>query len=216
VLRVIGVLEDSFGEFEIIIAEDGSTDDTYRVCVELERKFPFVRVSHSEGKLGKGRALKKAFGLIEGGVLVLIDADLPFNLDSLTGLISPLKDGYSLVIGSRYLEDSVVKRSVYRTFKSRVYNFLVNFFFKDGVRDHQCGYKAMNLADLMPILSSIDEDNFFFDTELIVKTKRAGFSILEIPIEWVEPEGRVSKVSFWDEMGVLYAFFRFLMRGVDG
>ena len=188
------------GEFEVIISEDGSTDGTYEVCRALAERYPEVRFLHSAGRLGKGLALRRAWREANGEVIAFVDADLPVAIEALPLLVEPIGRGYDLTIGSRYIEGSEVMRSRYKTFKSRFYNWLANLFFHTGVSDHQCGFKAFNKRTMEGVVYDVKDTGFFFDTELLVKAKRRGFRIMEVPVKWIEPKSRRSKVSFFDEV----------------
>lgn len=200
-----------FEDFEIIIAEDGSSDETHPICKQLESSSSIV-VLHNSERLGKGKAIKNACKAAKGDYIVFLDADLPVNLDGLPGLVSPLCEDYSLVVGSRYVEGAIFKRNNISTLKSRLYNILIKLVLNTNISDHQCGFKAMNKAHLESILFEVKDDHFFFDTELIAKTRKAGLKILEVPVEWIEPEGRVSHVTLLDEFIILFQLLKFLIR----
>jgi len=197
--------------YEIILAEDGSTDETYNICKRLENN-PNIRVLHHPERQGKGNALKSAFNSALGDIVIFMDADLSVNLDSLCDLISPLSEEYSMVVGSRYAEGARINRGFVKTFKSRLYNFMVNLFFRTNILDHQCGYKSFNREHLEPILSNVSDGAFFFDTELIIRTKEAGLKIIEIPVEWSEPERRKSRVGLYNEFNIFLKLFSFIKK----
>lgn len=204
--EVIRVLREIGGEFEIIISEDGSTDGTYNIILALAERYPEVSFLHSDKRLGKGLALRRAWRKAKGEVIAFVDADSPISIRTLPLLIEPIRRGYDLTIGSRYLSGSEVKRSHYKTFKSRFYNWLANLFFHTGISDHQCGFKAFNKHTMEGVVYDVKDTDFFFDTELLVKTKMRGLRILEVPVTWVEPEGRKSRVGFFDEVRLFVAF----------
>lgn len=210
-LKVIGTLSSISSSFEVIVAEDGSIDGTYDVCKRISGEYPFVKCLHSGERLGKGGALKAAIQEARGEYVLIIDADLPVNLNDISFLVAPLEDGVSMVLGSRYVEGSVVKRSRFREFKSRLYNSLVNLLFGNGVRDHQCGFKAFNRGVVAPLIDGMGDCGFFFDTELVTCARRSGLDVVEVPVEWVEPEGRTSKVNLVDELRILFGLFSFYL-----
>ncbi|MEM2961167.1 MAG: glycosyltransferase, partial [Candidatus Bathyarchaeia archaeon] len=129
---------------------------------------------------------KSAIKVSKGDIVVFMDVDLSTSLNNLPKLINSIHRGYDIAIGSRYKEGSRVKRPITRTIASRTYNLLVNLLFKDGILDHQCGFKAFKRQSIEPLIEAVKSKGFFFDTELILKAMRRGLSIVEIPIEWKE------------------------------
>ena len=196
--------------YEIILAEDGSTDGTSIVAAKIARQNPRVFHIHSDERLGRGRALKTAFSYAKGETLIYLDADLASGLSALSSLINAVKEDYSVASGSRHLKGSRVKRPISRWAASIVYNLLVRVIFRDGVHDHQCGFKAFRRELLDSLLDSIDADDWFWDTEILIKSSRSGYSVTEVPIEWTENRGRgESKVNLLNDS---IRFIKNLMR----
>lgn len=181
------------GSYEIIIAEDGSMDGTDKIAREITHGAQRILHLHSDWRLGKGAALKRALKASRCGVVVFTDADLAASLDHLPELLELIKKGYDGAIGSRYIERSCVKRPLLKVIASRAYNLLVRVLFRDGIQDHQCGFKVFSRQALESLVDDVKSNSFFFDTELILKAKRKGFSIVEVPVTWREPEGRDPK-----------------------
>jgi hypothetical protein len=183
--------------FEIIIAEDGSTDGTYEIAKGLSKKNTRIKVLHSKERLGKGKALKNAFRNARGEIVVYMDADLSSDLNYLKPLIDRIKDGASIATGSRLIKGAVSERSLKRDMASKVFNFLVRFLLDSKVYDHQCGMKAFDRKTILPFLEKIKDNYWFWDTELLVKAQREGFRVDEIPIKW--SQGKFTKVSFTND-----------------
>jgi len=177
-------LSDITSSFEIIIAEDGSTDGTERVARELAQELRFVRHLHSDTRLGRGRALNRAFRAAKGDILVYIDVDLATDLIHLKDLIDFIRAGYDIATGSRMLKGSDVKRSITRLVASKGFNFLTRLFLKSELRDHQCGFKAFRRDSLFAIMDDVKDEHWFWDTELLVRAQRAGYKIKEFPVRW--------------------------------
>ena len=211
ILMLKAALEEMGVSFEIIIAEDGSTDHSFSISVSLSELFRDVRVIHSNERIGKGEAIKHAWRVSLGRFVVFMDMDMPVDLSAMRLLIDYLRLGSPLVIGSRYLGDSSLKRPFFKTLKSKMYNFLLRSFFGYEISDYQCGFKGMIKHDFDNILLSVKDSVYFFDTELIINAIRAGLSVNEIPVSWREPEGRVSKVTLKDEIVMILRLFRFLV-----
>ena len=179
--------------YEVIIAEDGSTDGTDRLAEALAEKNPFVKHMHGEKRLGRGTALKNAFKQSRGEVLVYMDLDLATDLKHLKPLVEAVEfEGYEFATGSRMLHESTVKRSGTRHLASKTYNFMVRAVLGSKVKDHQCGFKAFQREPLMRILDEVDANHWFWDTELLVRAYRRGYRVKEIPVSWTG--GRETKV----------------------
>ena len=181
--------------YEIIIAEDGCSDETVKVAADISNNCSKVVHLHSDYRLGKGLALKRALKTSKGQVLVFMDADLATSLDHLHDVVKFVESGYDIVIGSRHVKGSHVRRPLSRGIASRAYNLLVKLLFWDNVSDHQCGFKGFNHQALKGVIDEVTENGFVFDTELIVRMKKRGLRIIEIPVKWAEPEDRIPKFN---------------------
>jgi glycosyltransferase involved in cell wall biosynthesis len=183
--KIMKALEEITPVYEIIVAEDGSTDGTDKVAASLSKRYPRVKHLHREERLGRGTALNNAFKKASGGILVYMDVDLATNVEQLKSLVSVINDeGYNFATGSRMLPESKVERSGTRNLISKVYNFLVRAMLGSEVRDHQCGFKAFRRKSLMQLLDEVAASHWFWDTEILVRASRKGYKIREIPVEW--------------------------------
>jgi glycosyltransferase involved in cell wall biosynthesis len=191
--KVTQALNEFTGSYEIIIAEDGSTDGTDKLAGALAEKFSFVKHIHGEKRLGRGAALKNAFKQSSGGVLVYMDLDLATDVKHLKALVDAVEsEGYDFATGSRLLSESNVKRSGTRHLASKTYNFMVRTLLGSEVKDHQCGFKAFRRESLMQLLDEVGANHWFWDTEILVRAYRRGYKIKEIPVSW--KGGRETKV----------------------
>jgi glycosyltransferase involved in cell wall biosynthesis len=196
--KIIQTLNEFTHSYEIIIAEDGSTDGTDRLADALAEKYPFVKHIHREKRLGRGAALKNAFKQSHGEVLVYMDLDLATDLVHLKSLVDAVEsEGYEFATGSRMLSESNVERSGTRNIASKTYNFMVRALLGSKVRDHQCGFKAFRREPLLQLLDEVDATHWFWDTEILVRAHRRGFKIKEIPVSWMG--GRETKVRLFED-----------------
>lgn len=193
-------LKEFASSYEIIIAEDGSTDGTDKVAAALAEQCTFVKHLHGEKRLGRGTALKNAFKQSSGEILVYMDVDLATNIQQLKSLVKAVEEeGFDFATGSRLLTESKVERSRTRNIASKAYNFLVRAMLGSKVRDHQCGFKAFKREALLQLLDEVAASHWFWDTELLVRASRKGYKIREIPVEWKgrsETKVRLLKDSF--------------------
>ncbi|MCL1965604.1 MAG: glycosyltransferase family 2 protein [Candidatus Bathyarchaeota archaeon] len=171
--------------YEIILAEDGSTDGTDKKAAELSENFPNIRHIHGEKRLGRGRALKNSFKQSNGNILIYMDVDLATDIKYLNQLIDAVTiEDYQLATGSRRLSQSKAKRTFTRNIASKVYNSMVRFFLRSNIKDHQCGFKAFQRETVLPLLDEVEANHWFWDTEIIIRAQRKGYKIKEIPVEW--------------------------------
>jgi glycosyltransferase involved in cell wall biosynthesis len=194
VTKVMDALGKYYGTYEVVIAEDGSTDGTDRKAEALAAEFPgVVKHIHEEKRLGRGKALNNAFKQSSGDVLVYMDVDLATDVHHLEALIRSVEaEGYDIATGSRMLAESRVKRSGTRRIASKAYNLLVRELLGSKVKDHQCGFKAFRREPLMRLLDEVGASHWFWDTEILVRAHRRGYRIKEIPVNWTG--GRETKV----------------------
>ncbi len=194
VTEVSQALKQADYPFEIVIAEDGSTDGTAELSEELTRKYPFVKHIHRDKRLGRGTALNNAFRQCSGEVFVYMDLDLATDLKSLKPLVDTIKvEGYDLSTGSRMLPESTVERTTRRSISSKSYNFLVRHMLHSKVRDHQCGFKAFKRQAVLSLIGEVKATHWFWDTEILVRAQRRGFRVKEIPVKWTS--GKDTKVN---------------------
>lgn len=196
--KTIQTLTQFTQSYEVIIAEDGSTDGTAECAEELAKTIPSVRNIHREKRLGRGTALNNAFKQSNGKVLVYMDLDLATDLKYLKPLVEAITlEGYDFSTGSRMMPESKAKRTLSRSISSKTYNFLVRHILGSKLRDHQCGFKAFKKESLMELLDTVGATHWFWDTEIMVRAHKGGFKIKEIPVEW--KSGKGTKVNLFKD-----------------
>ncbi|MCB4207762.1 bifunctional glycosyltransferase family 2/GtrA family protein [Arthrobacter sp. UM1] len=176
----------------ITVADNASTDSTLDVAERLSRELERVDVLHLDQK-GRGRALKQAWTESRAEVAVYMDVDLSTDLRALLPLVAPLISGHSdLAIGTRLSRHSKVVRGPKREFISRSYNAILKSTLAVSFSDAQCGFKAIRTDVARTLLPMVEDNNWFFDTEMLVIGSRAGLRIHEVPVDWVDdPDSRV-------------------------
>jgi len=187
IVTLCAYLESYFPyRWSVIIADNASTDDTLAIAKGLADADPRVRVLHLDEK-GRGRALKAAWLASEADIVAYMDVDLSTNLSSFLPLIAPLATGHSdLSIGSRLLKGTTVTRQWKREAISRCYNLLIKAMFRNRFSDAQCGFKAIKVSVAQSLLMQVENDEWFFDTELLLLAEELGFRIYEVPVDWIE------------------------------
>ncbi|HIE14206.1 TPA: glycosyltransferase [Candidatus Bathyarchaeota archaeon] len=201
-------------DYKVVIAEDGSTDGTLKKIIELSESNPHVTYLHSIERLGRGRSLKRAWKRIDGQIYVYLDSDLATDMTFFPQLVKWIENGYDLVTGSRYMPGSIVERPILREIISRIYNLILRFLFRTGVKDHQCGFKAFSRRLIRQVLPKCNSTHWFWDSEIIILAKREGYNILEIPVRWKERRRRKTSIKrllndiLIHGSGIIYLLYR--------
>ncbi|NEA28221.1 dolichyl-phosphate beta-glucosyltransferase, partial [Actinomadura bangladeshensis] len=178
--------------FRVTVADNASTDRTWPIAGELAARLPHVRAVRLKEK-GRGRALRHVWSGSDADVVAYMDVDLSTDLDAFLPLVAPLISGHSdLAIGSRLTRGSAVVRGPRREVISRCYNLLLRTALAARFTDAQCGFKAARTEIVQALLPQVEDEAWFFDTELLLLAERNGLRIHEVPVDWVDdPDSRV-------------------------
>jgi hypothetical protein len=206
ILRLRWFLDTSFPfDATVTIADNASTDHTWSIAARLARRVPGVRAVHLAEK-GRGRALRATWMASEATVVAYMDVDLATGLEALLPLVAPLVSGHSdVAIGTRLARGSRVVRGPKRELISRSYNLIVRAALHNGFSDAQCGFKAVRTDVARSLLPLVQDETWFFDTELLVLAERSGLRVHEVPVDWTDdPDSRVDlrRTAFDDLRGV--------------
>lgn len=200
--RLTRFLSGTGWAYEIVIAENGSTDRTGAIAAGLADTLPCVRCA-SLAAAGRGAALREVWMASSAEIVAYMDVDLSTDLRHLPELISAVAaGGADLAVGSRLSEGSRTTRGWRRELLSRSYNRLLRTTLGLRVRDAQCGFKAMRRTVARELLPRIADPGWFFDTELLFHAQEGGFQIAEIPVRWVEDPGTTVKLlpTIWRDL----------------
>ena len=178
--------------WNICIADNGSRDATPIIAAALSHELPDVTYFHADGT-GRGAALRRAWSESSADILCYMDVDLATDLRALPFLVNAIHDGADIAVGSRFMQSASVQRSWGREWMSRTYNWMTRHLLHLRIHDAQCGFKAINKKTAQELLPLIHNDQWFFDTELLVLGEHHGMTILEIPVTWVEARDRKRK-----------------------
>jgi putative flippase GtrA len=181
--------------FRITVAENASTDRTVEAGRRLAAELPGVEMRVLPDP-GRGRALRATWLTSDAAVLAYMDVDLSTDLAALLPLVAPLISGHSdLAIGSRLSPSARVVRGAKRELISRSYNLLLRGTLGTSLPDAQCGFKAIRADVAQWVLPLVEDDGWFFDTELLFLAERIGLRIHQVPVDWVDdPDTRVDIV----------------------
>ena len=183
-------------QWQIIITDNASTDHTATIAQKLSQAHPQI-IYFPLPKKGKGLAVKQAWQKFPADWYVFMDADLSTDLAALPALINKLKGHqFDLVMGSRYLPNSQIKRIWIRILISKIYNLLIRILFNCPVKDMANGFKGANQNIITNVLPSVQNNKWFFDSELVLLTHLNGYQIKEIPVVWQEAQ-RPTRLNIW-------------------
>ena len=199
---VVDYLRQNRPEAEVIVVDDGSTDETAALAERVFQDSGDLRTSviSYKANLGKGRAVKLGLLAARGDVALFSDADLSTPIAEESKLVEPIVNGnYDVTFGSRALDRSLigVHQSWRREQGGRVFNLVVRLATGMPFWDTQCGFKAFRMSVCRPFIEAATIDRFGFDVELLYLAFRAGLNLKEIPVRWDHNEG--SKVTLFSD-----------------
>ncbi|MGW0802044.1 glycosyltransferase [Nonomuraea sp. NPDC002799] len=199
-------LDDGFPlPWRITIVDNGSTDGTWPVATALAGEFERVHARRLDIR-GRGAALRAAWRDSPADIVAYMDVDLSTDLGALFPLVAAVASGHSEVaIGTRLAHSARTRRSLRREVVSRGYNALLRYGFGVGFSDAQCGFKAARTAVVRPLMDKIEDNAWFFDTELLLLAEHNGLRVHEVPVDWIEDidsRVRVVKTAIDDLKGL--------------
>jgi glycosyltransferase involved in cell wall biosynthesis len=192
--------------WRLTIVDNGSTDGTRLAAQRLVEELDGLRLLALDQK-GRGRALRAAWLSSDASVVAYTDVDLSTGLTALSPLVTALLSGHSdLATGSRLVRGASVKRGMKREVLSRGYNLILRAVLGTRIRDAQCGFKAVRTEIARTLVPEVEDNSWFFDTELLIRAERHGLRVLELPVDWIDDtDSRVAllKTATDDLKGVL-------------
>ena len=200
--RVLRRIRSAVSSATVLIVDDGSPDGTAEIAEMVGKELGNIEVMRRHAKSGLGSAYRAGFrwGLGNGfDAFVEMDADLSHDPDALPGLLAPLADGHDLVIGSRYVTGGAIPDwTWHRRLLSRGGNIYASALLGLGVADSTAGFRAYSGAVLDRIdLDRIRAEGYGFQIEMTYQAKRAGASLIEVPIRFVDRVDGESKMSMF-------------------
>jgi dolichyl-phosphate beta-glucosyltransferase len=199
---------------EVVVVDDGSTDDMTRRVEDLAGEMANLRLVHNAGNRGKGYSIRHGFNESRGRRVLLTDADLSTPIEEIGKLLPFLVDkGYGGAIGSRGVDPSTVKvpQGLLRRSMGKTFNRLVRLATGLPFRDTQCGFKLLDREAFLPIFRVARVDRFSYDVEILMLAHRRGIRIAEVPVVW--RNSPLSKVGFLgDSLQMLGDVLRMSLR----
>ena len=179
--------------WRVTIADNASIDGTREVAERLCEEYPNVSYLYLPQK-GRGRALRTAWLASDAGIVSYMDVDLSTDLAHFPQLLEALDSGYDVAVGSRLSRESRVTRGLKRELISRCYNLLIKGMFFTPFPDAQCGFKALTRQAAHAIVPLVENNNWFFDTELLIIAARNRYRIKSVPVKWDDDPGSTVRI----------------------
>ena len=187
--KIVSYLSNQHYSWEIVVANDGSTDGTDEIVTGSISSNPNIRLLNLEHG-GKGWAVKNGMLDAKGRYRFLVDADLSMPIEEISKFMPYFEDGSDIVIGSREVPGAHrFDEPKNRHIQSKVFSLLVKCLALRGISDTQCGFKCFTEEAVGALFPMQVSNGFSFDVEILFLAKRYGFEITEIPIEWHYRDG---------------------------
>lgn len=179
--------------YEIIVVDDGSKDNTLKLLKEYKKKIKNLKITSHDTNHGKGQAIESGVLLAEGDRIAFADADLSSSPKEIHKLLKAL-DEVDVAIASRYISGAKADIPIFRIVLSRIFNYLSRVLFFHNIKDTQCGFKAFR-KPVKVVMNGVISHYYVFDLDFLLRARKAGFKIKEIPVEWHYEEGSSLKKS---------------------
>ena len=214
-LEAIGAfLQGSGLRAEILVVDDGSSDDTAGRVRERMSDIPGLRLLSNGRNRGKGFSIRHGFCESRGTFVLLTDADLSTPIEEMDRLLPAVRQtGCGMAIGSRALDPSRVKvrQGRFRETLGKGFNRVVRGLTGLPIRDTQCGFKLLDRQALLPVFRMARVDRFSYDVEILYLARRRRIRIAEIPVIWRNsPQSRVRILL--DPLQMLWDLIRMILR----
>jgi dolichyl-phosphate beta-glucosyltransferase len=213
---VIEYLRNNFNEYEIIVVDDCSTDNTGKIVSKYAPSN--VRTIRNEINRGKGYSVKKGILNARYPMVLFSDSDLATPIEELKYFTAYITDHkYDIVIASRNLKNSNIKnrQPAYRQVIGKIFPKLVSLIIMKGFKDTQCGFKLFN-SDAGKNISHLQTiDGFSFDVEMLLIAKKMGYKVKEAPVVWIDKEGSTVR-TIRDGMRMMVDLVRIKCNDISG
>jgi glycosyltransferase involved in cell wall biosynthesis len=185
-------VEQQGWKVEMLVVNDGSTDNTCRIVSEYAASWPVLQLIENRGNRGKGYGVQNGVRHATGRIVLFTDADLSAPPEEMPKILDPIRaDLVDVTFGSRAIDRSLigVHQSPFREFSGIVFNFFVQFLTGLRYQDTQCGFKAFRRDEILPVFERQKILGFGFDPEILYIAKKRGLRLREVPVRWNHVEG---------------------------
>ncbi len=183
---VIEYLSSRFEKWEVIYSDDGSTDGTVDKLIGIQKKHPEIKIIRTDKNHGKGSAVRNGMKAATGEVVLFSDTDFSTPIQETDALLTHLKNGYDVAIGSRGLPSSRVEihQAMPREIMGKVFNRILRTLLPLEFKDTQCGFKIFSRKAVDLILPRMSINGFAFDVEILIISQVNNLRIIEVPVIW--------------------------------
>ncbi|MGA8207784.1 MAG: dolichyl-phosphate beta-glucosyltransferase [Candidatus Dormiibacterota bacterium] len=198
-----GQLDEAERSYQVIVVDDGSRDRTSDLVEQAKLTWPQLQLIVFASNQGKGAAVRAGMLAATGRLRLFSDADLSTPLSEMSKLEAAISEGAGIAIGSRALPGSRVElhQPRHRELMGKTYNQLLRRLLLPGVHDSQCGFKMFTAAAAVSCFTPLETPGFGFDAEVLLRARRSGIAIAEIPVVWRNSIGtRVSSLRDGGQM----------------
>jgi len=213
--RLLDNIKKITHNFEMIIVDDNSSDNSPDICKKLAKKIKNIRYLRYNIGPSRRENLAKSFKKAKGDIIALIDTDLSVDPIFMGRLFKEIADGADISTGSRYLKRSYVERTITRRIISYFYNLFIRFYFKSHIHDHQCGFKAFRRDVILDLVDDMGYDSkfvrgWFWNAELLIRAQKKSYKVVEFPVRWVH--GQKSEFNLKRELRMIPYLLRLRKR----
>jgi glycosyltransferase involved in cell wall biosynthesis len=188
-VELVTFLDGTRRDYEVLIVEDGSLDDSLPILRRLETTVPAISVMRNPRNMGKGYSIRNGILNSRGKFIIFTDIDMVYSKQNLLSVLERLEGGDPLVVGNRRLPDSVyvvnntLVKYVYRRHRGgTAFNALVRVLFGLTTRDTQSGLKGFSRSAAAQIFQQLYTDGFLFDIEIFIRSRTLGIPVVEVPV----------------------------------
>jgi glycosyltransferase involved in cell wall biosynthesis len=184
--RVLWCVEERTWDAEVLIVDDGSTDDTPAIVQKWMLRYPRLHMVRNPGNRGKGYSVRNGLLQAAGEIVMFTDADLSSPIEEAELLIAAIDEGADVAIGSRWLDrqKQTIHQPLYRRFFGRCFNMVTRWVMGLPFKDTQCGFKAFKREAAQTIFRLQTIERWGFDPEILFIARKLKLKIVEVPVTW--------------------------------